>query len=348
MDLILTEYKQFSEFWLNKKLDFDGVPNNQPYQCADVPKAFQNQIGIRVYPFGSPDGGVWSSGKQVFNGEARCIDPNGGVSKYGRYETKFINSHLELQKGDYVYFYNTQSNPYGHIGLFEGVYSNKIRVFNQNYSTTYCKYDDIPQNLFARGLRIIFLEEKNNQKLNTMERDNIKEHINDFDDILKKPDKHLNNVSNNKTDDFVFDLLLALRNERQNNELKDKLVKCIEESQSINKVLHTTNIRKIGTDGVADSFCTLIKAIDDLRYQEANQSIFEVEKLQMQVEKEIKIKEAQDSQKKEIPVRVKKDLNINNLLEDIQKNPLAIVSIINDIGEEIKEIKNKIENKKKD
>lgn len=278
--LIKDEYNKFLTRWYNKSLDTDGVPRNQPFQCADVPKAFQAQLNIRVYPFGGPDGGVWSSGKKVFDGEARCIDPNGGVSKYGRYETQTINSFLDLQIGDYVYFKDTSNNRYGHIGLFDSMDGNKIKVFNQNYSSTFCKFDAIPSNQFAKGLRIIFLQEKHNNNLNKMERDNIKNHINQYSDILKQPEKHLNNIDNNNTDEVVHDLLLALRNERQNNELKDKLIETINQSKSLNKIQHITNIRSVGNDGIADSFNMVVKALDDAREKISQEVNFTYEKLQ--------------------------------------------------------------------
>jgi hypothetical protein len=341
--LIKEEYNKFVNFWNNRKLDTDGVPSTQPYQCADVPKAFQNQLNIKVYPFGSPDGGVWSSGKKVFEGEARCIDPNGGDSKHGRYETQTIDSFLELQKGDYVYFKDTQNNPYGHIGLFDSKEDNNIKVFNQNYSTTYCKFDIIPSNQFAKGLRIIFLKEKNSNNLNNMERTNIQNLIGEFNDILKKPQKHLDNVSNNKTDDFVYDLLLALRNERQNNELKSQLEKSVNDSTTLNKLQHITNIRKVGNDGIAESYDSLVKAIDKLRGDAKKELKFMHAKI-----------ENENESGEEIPIRIeKKPLTLNNLVSDISTDPnlegvpqtlKELIDMIRDLNEKVRNIEN---NKKK-
>ena len=327
--LIKKEYNEFVKKYEDKKLDTDGVPNMQPYQCADVPKAFQTQLNIRVYPFGSPDGGVWSSGKKVFDGEARCIDPNGGVSKYGRYETQTINSFLELQKGDYVYFYDTPNNPYGHIGLFDSIQDNNIRVFNQNYSTTYCKFDSIPSKQFAKGLRIIFLEEKNNINLNNMERNNIKNLISDFQDILKEPKKHQDNVSKNKTDDFVYDLLLALRNERQNNELKSQLENSVNNSTTLNKLQHITNIRKVGNDGIAESYDSLVKEIDRLR----NDMKKELEFVHAKIENE---------NTKELPVRIHKAENDTSTFPGISTSEVA--ENLSDMMDLIKKLNNKIRN----
>ena len=327
--LIKKEYNEFVKKYDGKKLDTDGVPNMQPYQCADVPKAFQTQLNIRVYPFGSPDGGVWSSGKKVFDGEARCIDPKGGVSKYGRYETQTINSFLELQKGDYVYFYNTPNNPYGHIGLFDSIQDNNIRVFNQNYSTTYCKFDTIPSKQFAKGLRIIFLEEKNNINLNNMERNNIKNLISDFQDILKEPKKHQDNVSNGKADEFLYDVLLALRDERQNNKLKSQLENSVNNSTTLNKLQHITNIRKVGNDGIAESYDSLVKEIDRLR----NEMKKELEFVHAKIENE---------NAKELPVRIHRAENDTPAFPGISTSEVA--KNLSDMIGLIKELNNKIKN----
>jgi hypothetical protein len=265
MSILQSQYQRFVQIWNGRSLDVDKVPANQVFQCADVPKAFQYQVGIKVYPFGSPDGGVWSSGKKVFEGEARCIDPKGGDSKFGRYEVEFVNNSSKLKKGDYVYFVNTQTNPYGHIGLFEAKVGSSIKVFNQNWSSTYCKFDSIPQEYFARGLRIIFSEESQDSDLTSGERKEIINLINQYRDIFNYPDKHINNVGNKKTQEFVFDVLLALKSVRQNPQLTAKLVEAINQSKTLNKSYHIKNIKERGDSGIVDSFSSMIKAIDDLR-----------------------------------------------------------------------------------
>ena len=165
---------------------------------------------------------------------------------------------------------------------------------------------------------------------------NIKNLISEFQDILKEPRKHQDNVSNGKADDFLYDLLLALRNERQNNELKSQLENSVNNSTTLNKLQHITNIRKVGNDGIAESYDSLVKEIDRLR----NDMKKELEFVHAKIENE---------NAKELPVRIHRAENDTDTkstfpISEVAKSLSEVMSLMQKINKKVEDSEN---NKKK-
>ena len=169
-----------------------------------------------------------------------------------------------------------------------------------------------------------------------MERNNIKNLISDFQDILKEPKKHQDNVSNNKADEFVYDVLLALRDERQNNKLKSQLENSVNTSTTLNKLQHITNIRKVGNDGIAESYDSLVKEIDRLRSD-------------MKKELEFVHAKIENENAKELPVRIHRAENDTPAFPSISTSEVAkslseVMSLMQKISKKVEDSEN---NKKK-
>ena len=96
---------------VGKRIDMDGYPAEQPYQCVDLIKAYYQYLGVPVIP---GDGWTFS-----YND---LPDPN-----WVRLEG------VHPQKGDILVYGPSSDNEYGHVGIYESDFS----TYHQNVSGAY-------------------------------------------------------------------------------------------------------------------------------------------------------------------------------------------------------------------
>lgn len=109
----LKDFQEFIDITLGKKIDTDGVPKNQPYQCVDLAKYFNEcyNPGFQVYCKKTGYAKDWATEKN-----------NNGLLNY--FQETTVNNMI---KGTLVIWDNCKVAPYSHIGFF--VKDNKNGTF---------------------------------------------------------------------------------------------------------------------------------------------------------------------------------------------------------------------------
>ena len=114
----MTKFQQITAIfnkWIGKQVDYDWA---YWFQCTDFARQFAKEIGSPIWTFWGSAYSGWSTGKP-FNG-----------TKWKR-----INRIPGLipTAWDIVFFWPTQSNPYGHVAVVDGgSTTEKIKTVEQN------------------------------------------------------------------------------------------------------------------------------------------------------------------------------------------------------------------------
>lgn len=113
------EVQDFINRHMDTKLDTDGFPKDQPYQCVDVIRAYQTEV-IKNPLVGGNAIDYWYQ------------YPYSKVLQ--QYFTRIVNTWWFVPKlGDITIFAGTKTNPYGHIGIVSGAANIFwMTVFEQN------------------------------------------------------------------------------------------------------------------------------------------------------------------------------------------------------------------------
>ena len=100
----LKDFQEFIDITLGRRIDTDGYPKEQPYQCVDLPKYFNECFnpGFQVYCTKTGFAKDWATEK----------NSNGLLNHFT--ETAINN----MIKGTLVVWGNCRVAPYSHIGFF--------------------------------------------------------------------------------------------------------------------------------------------------------------------------------------------------------------------------------------
>ena len=119
--------QEFINYWMGKKLDTDGYPLGQPYQCVDIVKQFHAEV------LQAP----------MFRGNAINYWYDYPYSTLlQKYYDRIPNTLTFVPRlGDVMVWKGWWSNPYGHIALCTNA-GNMLwfTSFDQNWKGPYCTY----------------------------------------------------------------------------------------------------------------------------------------------------------------------------------------------------------------
>ena len=135
------------EFFLdtiNRKIDMDGVPKDQPFQCVDLFKYFLNKF------YGVPGSKQMCPRTGYAPDIYTCFDELGLNEYFDKVPTD------QMVDGDFaIWNFNSRSCKYGHVAMFRKDNGNGTGVFlGQNQSgKTYVSQDNIYYSGMLGGLR---------------------------------------------------------------------------------------------------------------------------------------------------------------------------------------------------
>ena len=151
------KFRDFIDITLGRKIDTDGFPKEQPYQCVDLAKYFNECFnpGFQVYCTKTGYAKDWATEKNT----------NGLLDHF--VETTVDN----MIEGTLVVWGNCKVAPYSHIGFFVGDNGNgTFRCLQQNAPYPYVTLSNISyEGIIGAFIPKQLLEEKVNEFINIPE-----------------------------------------------------------------------------------------------------------------------------------------------------------------------------------
>lgn len=125
-------YAAFKAKYINKRVDVDGFPKNQPYQCWDI-------VSGLYFPY--------IGGSVIHCGESGYVKDIAHQRKVNGILNFCVDVGLQatLQPGDICIWTNCVACPYSHIAIYDHDNGqDHVFFFGQNQPNTYCTVTEIP------------------------------------------------------------------------------------------------------------------------------------------------------------------------------------------------------------